>query len=392
MVSYHIYSILDYIINKRKVVECSMKTKLLNALYYGVLQALTILTATVLVGGLAGVSIPTVLFGTGLATIVFTLVTKGRVPIAQGSSGAWLGTAIAMSAYGLDHIVGVTVLGAIFYVAFGLLIKKFPKILSVFTPYILNLAVLMIALSLVQTAVGLITTHPITAVVTIVGILLASFTKVEKFAFPIGIVAGTIVHGVLYGLSSTMGDIFVPTLVIPAINSTTLLASLAFIGICCEALGDSKYVCEVIGTEYKPDEVIIGNGLASLCSGLFGMMPTTTYSESCGLVKATGYASGLSIIICGIIYLLAAFIPQVSYVINLIPSAALSGMLLYLFSMVTTQKIHEIKLEDKHSVSVGIIGISAFFAAPALFPSVSSIAVGMIAMIITHLGLKLIKK
>ena len=369
-----------------------MKNKYVEALYYGVLQALTILVATVLVGQLAGIGIPTILFGTGLATIVFTLFTRGKVPIAQGSSGAWLGTAIAMSAFGLDHIVGVTILGGIFYIIFGLLVKKFPKILSVFTPYVLNLAVLMIALNLVQTAVGLISSAPSTAIITIITILLVSHTKANKFMFPIGIAVGTLVHGLMYGISAEVGQAFVPTLVAPAINATTLLASMAFIGIVCEALGDSKLVCETIGTPYEPHKVIIGNGLASLFAGMFGMMSTTTYSESCGLVRATGYASGLSIIICGIIYIVAAFVPQVAYVINLIPSVVLSAMLLYLFSMVAAHKINDTKLETNHAISVAIMGIAAFFSAPTIFPSVSQIAVGMIAMIATHLVLKLLKK
>lgn len=369
-----------------------MKNKYVSALYYGVLQALTILTATVLVGQLAGVGVPTILFGTGLATIVFTLVTRGKVPIAQGSSGAWLGTAIAMSAFGLDHVIGVTILGGIFYVLFGLLVKKFPKVLTVFTPYVLNLAVLFIALNLVQTAVGLIASAPITALVTIVVILLASHSKANKFMFPIGIIVGTVFHGFMYGLGAEMGQVFIPTLVAPAFNMTTLLASLAFIGIVCEALGDSKLVSETVGSPYEPHKVIIGNGLASICAGMFGMMSTTTYSESCGLVRATGYASGLSIIICGVIYLLAAFIPPVAYVINLIPGTVLSAMLLYLFSMVAAQKISDTKLEDSHAMSVAIIGIAAFFSAPSFIPSVSQIAVSMVAMVATHIILKLFKK
>ena len=84
---------------------------------------LTMLTATVLIGQLAGISLPVTLFTTGLGCIIFTLVTKGRTPIGLGLSGSWLGTMITMSAFGLDHIVGATLLGGIFYVLFALLIK-----------------------------------------------------------------------------------------------------------------------------------------------------------------------------------------------------------------------------------------------------------------------------
>ena len=60
--------------------------------------------------------------------------------------------------------------------------------------------------------------------------------------------------------------------------------------------------------------------------------------------------------------------------------------------MVAAHKINDTKLETNHAISVAIMGIAAFFSAPTIFPSVSQIAVGMIAMIATHLVLKLLKK
>ena len=80
-----------------------------------------------------------------------------------------------------------------------------------------------------------------------------------------------------------------------------------------------------------------------------------------------------------------AFIPAVNYVIGLIPGAALAGMLLYLFSMVGVQKMSDVTLDDEHKVSVATVGLAAFFLAPQLIPSVSQIAIGMIAMVVTHL-------
>ena len=98
--------------------------------YMGFLQMITILTATVLIGTLVGIDIPVILFTTGLGSIVFTILTKGKIPIGLGLSGSWCGTMIAMSAFGLDHIVGVTVISGVLYVLFGLLIKWKPQILK----------------------------------------------------------------------------------------------------------------------------------------------------------------------------------------------------------------------------------------------------------------------
>ena len=159
--------------------------------YMGFLQMITILTATVLIGTLVGIDIPVILFTTGLGSIVFTILTKGKIPIGLGLSGSWCGTMIAMSAFGLDHIVGVTVISGVLYVLFGLLIKWKPQILKLFTPYVLNLAVFMIAINLVTTAVGLVSTAPLTGIATVVSIgLLMKKKGFERFAFPLGVLVG----------------------------------------------------------------------------------------------------------------------------------------------------------------------------------------------------------
>ena len=371
-----------------------MKTEKMSlVLYHGVLQMLTMLTATVLIGQLAGISLPVTLFTSGLGCIIFTLLTRGKVPIGLGLSGSWLGTMIAMSAYGLDHVVGTTILGGTFYVLFALLIKFQPKVLKIFTPYILNLAVFMIAVNLIGTGVGLVMAAPITGIVTIIGIALFNqFKHTKQFAFPLGILTGTLVHGLMYGLTSTVSGAFIPTFVSPAFNTTTFVASLIFFALATEALGDSKLAADVTGNKYEPDKVILGNGVASIVAGLFGGMSVTTYSESCAYVRATGYANPKSIIVAGILFIIMSFIPVVNYAIGFIPGAALAGMLLYLFSLVAMNKISETHAKDDKEMLVGILGLAAFFLAPQLIPGVSQIAVGMITMIVTHLVLQGIDK
>ena len=370
-----------------------MMKQIANNLYYGFLQMMTVLTATVLVGQLAGLSVPVILFTTGVGTLIYTVATKGRTPIAVGTSGSWLGTMIAMSVFGLDHIVGVSILGGLWYVAFGLLIKCKPNVLKIFTPHILNLAVLMIALNLIATAVGLISTAPITGIATVVAIaLLMNIKSLERYSFPLGVLIGTFVHGFTKGLTLKVATMFIPTLVLPAFNLTTFGASLIFIALVTEALGDSKLVADATGKGYEPYSVIIGNGLASIVSGLFGGMSLTTYSESCALTRATKHTDYRAIIICGLLYIAMSFITPVTTLINFIPIEALSGLLLYLFSSVAVAKISDIKATDKGEEIVAIIGISAFFLAPYVLPNISQIAVGMLSMVATHLILKLIKR
>lgn len=370
-----------------------MKNKYALVLYHGILQCLTMLTATVLIGTLAGVSLPVTLFTTGLGCIVFTLVTKGKTPIGVGLSGSWLGTMIAMSAFGPDHVIGTTILGGIFYVLLALLIRWKPQVLKLFTPLILNLAVMFIAFNLIGIGVGLVMEAPLTGIATIIGIALFNqFKHTKQVAFPLGIVAGTIVHAFMFGLGSTGSTAFIPQFIMPAFNLTTLSASLIFFALATEALGDSKLAADVTGNKYEPHKVIMGNGIASIIAGLFGGMSVTTYSESCAYVRATKYAHPLAIIVAGLLFIAMSFIPPVNYVISLIPKPALAGMLLYLFSLVAASKIGEVKIKDDNDMLVVILGLSAFFLAPSLLPNISQIAVAMIVMVVVHIVLKLIHR
>ena len=370
-----------------------MKNKYVGILYHSVMQCLTMLTATVLIGTLAGISLPVTLFTTGLGCIVFTIVTKGKTPIGVGLSGSWLGTMIAMSAFGADHIIGTTILGGIFYILLALLIKWKPQVLKIFTPLILNLAVMFIALNLIGIGVGLVMEAPLTGIATIIGIALFSqFKHTKQVAFPLGIITGTIIYASMFGLGSTGSAIFIPHFIAPAFNLTTLGASLIFFALATEALGDSKLAADATGNKYEPHKVIMGNGIASIFAGLFGGMSVTTYSESCAYVRATKYAHPLAIVGAGLLFIAMSFIPPVNYVISLIPKPALAGMLLYLFSLVAASKIGDVKIENDSDMLVVIMGLSAFFLAQSFIPSVSQIAISMVAMVATHIILKLFKK
>ena len=361
--------------------------------YMGFLQMITILTATVLIGTLVGIDVPVILFTTGIGSIVFTILTKGKIPIGLGLSGSWLGTMITMGQYGLDHIVGVTVISGTLYVLFGLLIKWKPQILKLFTPFVLNLAVFMIAVNLVTTAVGLVTTAPLTGIATVLAIGFMMQQKgFERFAFPLGVLVGTIVHAFTVGLSSELSAMYVPTLVLPAINSVTLGGSLIFVALVTEALGDSKLVADATGKGYDPSSVIIGNGVASIIGGLFGGMSVTTYTESCSLTRTTKHTDYKAIIFAGIFFIIMAFIPQVTMVINFIPIEALSGLLLYLFASVALSKMHDTHANTRNEEIIGVLGLSAFFLAPYVLPSLGQISVGMITMIVAYVALMLIDK
>lgn len=359
-------------------------------LYYGFLHMLVVLTATVLIGSICSIPTPLVFFTTGLGTLLFTLTTRGRLGISLGLSGAWVGTILSVAPLGLGYMAGTTLLGGAIYMAVGYAIRKNPKVLKIFNPMILNMAVLFIALSLINTSVGILATAPWTAIVTIIGIGIASMNKrTEALSFPIGIALGTLFHAIAYGLTPTVYEAFVPSLVVPQFSVASIMASIVAVFILTESLGDSKLVADSTGNKYEPDKVIIGNGVATFVAGLFGGMPVTTYSESCGYVVATKNNRWQSVIITGLLFMIMAFIPQVSTLVSYIPIEALAGVLMYLFTMVATTKIQALNFKNPKTVLLGISGLSAFYIAPIVFPNISQIAIAMIVLVVVNALLKL---
>ena len=359
-------------------------------LYYGVLHMLVVLTATVLIGSICSIPTPLVFFTTGLGTLLFTLATRGKLGICLGLSGAWVGTILTVAPLGLGYMAGTTLVAGLIYGLVGFAISKKPQVLKLFNPMILNMAVLFIALNLINTSVGILATAPWTAIVTIVAIGIASMIKrTEPFSFPIGIGVGTLFHAIVHGLTPTAYSAFIPTLVTPQFSVASVLASVVAVFILTESLGDSKLVADASGSKYEPDKVIIGNGLATFVAGLFGGMPVTTYSESCGFIVATKNTRWQSTVITGLVFILMSFIPQVSTLVSYIPMEALAGVLMYLFTMVATTKISALDFKNPKTVLLGISGLSAFYIAPLVFPSISQIAIAMIVLVVVNALLKL---
>ena len=66
--------------------------------------------------------------------------------------------------------------------------------------------------------------------------------------------------------------------------------------------------------------------------------------------------------------------------------------ILYLFASVGLSKMNDTHAETRSEEIIGILGLSAFFLAPHIFPNISQIAVGMITMIVAYVVLMLIDK
>ena len=355
--------------------------------YYGVLHLLTIITSIIFIANTTSMNIPLAFLVSGIGVLVFTFVTKGKTPLALGLSGSYVaGVIYVSSTQGVEYAVGGALLAGVIYVLFAVLIKYFPKILNLFTPTILSLAILFIALNLLPIGVSVASLSPITGLVVFVSVLfLSQFKRTKALSFPLGIAVGTVAHSLLFGLqpSLTNGslELIKPQFSMLSFTSISVIA----VAVLFEALGDSKLVCDTVGTEYKPHRIIMGNGLATIVGALFGSSnPVTTYSESTGFLMDTKWFKWQSTIVTGLLLIVLALIPQVSVLISYIPTACFGGLLVYLFTMIMTHRISVLDLSDSKTQVLGIVGLGLFYLTPTLTTAISPIAVAMVGLVLTN--------
>ena len=112
--------------------------------------------ATVLVPLLVGLDPSTALFSAGVGTLIFHLVTKGKVPIFLGSSFAFIAPIVsATKIYGLQGaLFGLLGVGFVYF-AMSALIRAFgTKFISrLFPPIVIGPIIMLIGLSLAPAAV-----------------------------------------------------------------------------------------------------------------------------------------------------------------------------------------------------------------------------------------------
>ena len=355
--------------------------------YYGILHLLTIITSIIFVANTTGMNMPLAFLVSGIGTLIFTLITKGKTPLALGLSGSYVAGVIAVSTtQGVEFAVGGTLLAGVFYILFAILIKYFPKILNLFTPTILSLAILFIAFNLLPIGVNVVKLAPITGLITFVSVLLFSQIKrTKQFSFPLGLLIGSIVHAFLYGLSPSLSSSTIefirPQFSMLGFTSISIVA----IAVLFEALSDSKLVSDVTDTEFKPHRIIMGNGLATVIGALFGSSnAVTTYTESTSFLMETKWFKWQSTVLTSILLIVLALIPQVSVLISYIPIASFGGLLLYLFSTVATYRISELDLSNNKTFLLGVTGLGLFYVTPALSNSISPIAVAMLGLVMVN--------
>lgn len=321
--------------------------------------------ATVLVPLLVGMDPSVALFTAGVGTLIFHLVTKGKVPIFLGSSFAFIAPIIkATELYGLPGTLsGLIAVGAVYGIMSALVRFRGVSFISrLFPPVVVGPVIMLIGLSLASTGVDMAKENWLLAIISLLTTIVVSlFGKGLLRLIPIfsgivvGYIAATIMGLVDFQPVADASWLALPAFVRPEFSWEAIIFMIPVaIAPVIEHIGDVYAINEVAGKDFVKDpglhRTMLGDGLACMVSAFIGGPPVTTYSEVTGAISLTKIADPAVIRIAAITGILFSVLGKVSAILKTIPSAVLGGIMLLLFGTIASVGINSL---IKNKVDMG---------------------------------------
>ncbi|WP_310198581.1 solute carrier family 23 protein [Neobacillus niacini] len=339
----------------------------LSALPLSLQHLFAMFGATVLVPALTGLDPGSALIASGVGTLIFHLITRGKVPTYLGSSFAFIAP---LALYvGKLNSPGQAVAGlisvSVVYALVSLIIATvgFDKVRKAIPPVVVGPVVSIIGLSLATTAVtNMASTNWDAAIVSLLAAIIATLagTKtIRLFPIIIGLLVGYVysaVQGYVEFQNIADAPIFaLPHFVMPEFTWVVILgmAPIALVTI-IEDLGHMFVLNEITGKDVTKNpgfgRILVGNGLATLFSGFIGGPAQTTYAENLGVLAITRQFSSRIIQGAAVLSILLGLFGKVGAVIQSIPVAVMGGICILLFGMIAAMGIRHL-IEEKVSLA-----------------------------------------
>ncbi|ASI69660.1 solute carrier family 23 protein [Diaphorobacter nitroreducens] len=329
----------------------------------GIQHVIAMFGATVLAPILMGFDPNVAVLMSGIGTLIFFLITGGKVPSYLGSSFAFIGVVIAATAYagkGPNANIGVALGGIIacglVYTLVGVVvhlvgtgwIERFmpPVVTGAVVAVIgLNLAGIPIknmaannfeawmqALTFVCVAlVAVFTSGMLQRLLILVGLIIASLlyallTNGMGLGKPIDV--SGIANAAWFGLPQFHAPVF-------EANALLLIVPVVII-LVAENLGHIKAVTAMTGKNLDQymGRAFIGDGVATMVSGAAGGTGVTTYAENIGVMAATRIYSTAVFLVAALLAVLLGFSPKFGALIQAIPLPVMGGVSIVVFGLI----------------------------------------------------------
>jgi uracil-xanthine permease len=311
--------------------------------------------ATFLVPVLTGFPPTATIFFSGVGTLVFILMTRGRgqrlgLPSYTGSSFAFISPVIAAKTHGgvPAALCGIIAAGAVLFLI-GFLVDRFGShwINVVMPPAVTGAVVALIGLNLAPVAIDNFANkgQGLTAFITLAVIVLCTVALPGFFgriSILLGVVVGYLVawpQGQLdlaknWNEASWLGF---PQFTAPTWSLTAVgLIVPVVVVLIAENTGHIKAVGSMTGRNLDGSlgRGYMGDGMATMLAGLGGGSGTTTYAENIGVMAATRVYSTAAYTVAGITAILLAMIPKFGAIIVSIPLGVLGGATIVLYGLI----------------------------------------------------------
>ncbi|PET71826.1 uracil permease [Bacillus sp. AFS001701] len=363
-------------IKQKPVLEINEKPNIGQWIFLSLQHLFAMFGSTVLAPILIGINPSIALISSGIGTIVFVLITRGKVPSYLGSSFAF----IAPMIYAKTNLepgaafVGVFITGII-YAVIALIINKVGVkwLFRVLPPIVVGPVIIVIGLSLSTVAVGMAmngadgkyssTSIAIALITLAITIITALFTRGFLSVIPIlvGIIGGyitSIFFGVVNFMEIKKADwIAVPDFTVPFVHYTphvTFQLLIIFVPVAIvtisEHIGHQVVLGSVVGKDLIKDpgldKSLFGDAVSTMIAGLIGGPTTTTYGENIGVLAITRAYSVYVFIGAAILAMSFGFIGKISAVISSIPTPVMGGISILLFGIIASSGLR-VLVENK---------------------------------------------
>lgn len=328
--------------------------------------------ATVLVPLLVGLDPSTALFTAGIGTLIFHLVSKGKVPIFLGSSFAFIAPIIkATELYGLSAtLFGLTGVGLVYF-AMSALVKwqGLSVINRIFPPVVIGPVIILIGITLAGTGVQMAEENWVLALISLATAVIVSLkAKGLLKLIPIfcGIGVGYLAALFFYevDLSGVREAAWfkLPKFVHPTFSWEAFVFMLPVaIAPVIEHIGNIYVVNTVANKDFVKDpglhRTLLGDGIACMIAGVLGGPPVTTYAEVTGAMSITKVAHPQVIRIAAVTAILFSLVGKISALLKSIPNAVLGGIMLLIFGTIATAGVtnmlqHKVDLTNTRNIII----------------------------------------
>jgi len=329
----------------------------------GVQHVIAMFGATVLAPILMGFDPNLAILMSGIGTLIFFVITGGKVPSYLGSSFAFIGVVIGATAYagqGPNANLGVALGGIVacglLYTAIGVIVQMVGTgwIERAMPPVVTGSVVAVIGLNLAGIPIKNMAASNFDSwmqAVTFVCVgQVAVLTRgmVQRLLILVGLIAASIIYAVLTNgmglgkpldLSALMAAPWfgLPGFTAPVFSGPAMLliAPVAII-LVAENLGHIKAVTAMTGKNLDQymGRAFIGDGIATMVSGGAGGTGVTTYAENIGVMAATKIYSTAVFLVAALIAVLLGFSPKFGAVIQTIPLPVMGGVSIVVFGLI----------------------------------------------------------